>query len=232
MKRNQVTLAALIAALSFFAASSVGAISQSDILTIKRAVAAVPAAEVSAKAVQMVTQASETDREEVALTTIREVVVARPAAVVAVVAAISKAAPEVSVAVAAEAAKLSSGQATEIARAAATGAPAKSDQIAAAVAKVTPKAALKVTRAVASVVPDQTARVIETVVASVPAAKPQIAADAGLQRMSQRSAAGPAPTGIIITRGGTIRGTTPSGTPTDAGDPVEGADSQRLYGTP
>jgi len=228
MKRKQVTLAVLLAALSFFAAPSANAISQSQVLTIKKTVADVPAAELAARASDLVVQADKLEKEEVAVTTIREVASRRPATIVAVVGAISKKSPEMSVAVATEAAKLVAERATEIAKAAAAASPAQANQIAAAVAKVAPKSASKVTRAVAMVVPDQTPSIVQTVVASVPSAKNEIQKDPTITRLSQRMSNNSGGTGIITTRPGTIRGTaSPDQPPTDAGTPVQGADPNR-----
>jgi hypothetical protein len=233
MKRKHVTMAVLLAALSFVAAPSASAISRQDVQAIKEAVANVPAAEVAAKAAQIVRQANDADRQDVAVATVREVVTQRPATVLAVVAAVSKAAPSASAAVAAEAARIVTDKAPEIAQVAATNAPAQADQIAAAVAKVAPKSATDVTRSVASVVPDQTAKVVEKVVASVPAAQAGINQDATLTRLSQSSAANPGGTGIITTRPGTISGTPPPNTPpTGTGAPTSGSDPRRQYATP
>src|SRR5690349_12325335 len=111
MKRNQVTLAVLLAALSFVAAPSASALSHSQVVAIKKVVADIPPAEMAAKAAALVSQSAKADRKEVALVTVREIAAKRPATVVAVVAAIAKAAPEVSAVVAAEAAKLAPEQA-------------------------------------------------------------------------------------------------------------------------
>lgn len=233
MKRNQVTLAVLLAALSFFAAPSANAISRSDIVAIKKAVADVPAAEMAATAAQLVSQATAADRQQVAVTAVREIASKRPAVLVAVVAAIAKVAPDVSVAVATEAAKLVGKQAAEIAKAAATGAPEQADKIAAAVAKVSPKAATTVAREVALVAPEQTTRIVEHVLASVPAAQTAISADATITRLSQRSAGTQGPTGNITTRPGTISGApAPVVPPSSVGAPTAGSDPQRRYGSP
>jgi hypothetical protein len=228
MKRNQVTLAVLLAALSFVAAPSASAISLSQVQAIRKVVADVPPAEIAARAADLVSQAPKADRKDVALTAIREVVNKRPATVVAVVAAIAKAAPEVSVAVAAEAARLATDQAAAIAKAAASGAPAQAEQIAVAVAKAVPGSATQVTRSVALVVPDQVGGISEAVVKSVPTAANEITTDPTIQRLSRRSASTPVGTGIITTRAGTIRGTTPNVPPTEE-QPVSGIDYARPH---
>jgi hypothetical protein len=230
MKRNQVTLAVLLAALSFFAAPSASAMPESQALAIKKIVADVPAAELAAKAANLVVQADKTDRQEVAVTTVREIAAKRPATIVAVVGAISKAAPDLSPVVAAEAAKLVAERAPEIAKAATAGAPAEADQIAAAVAKVTPKSAAKVAGAVVTVVPDQSTKVVDAVLNLVPSARDDLST---ISRMSQRSASGSGGNGTIITLPGTISGKpAPNVPPVDAGTPTAGADSARKYGSP
>jgi len=229
MKRNQVTLAVLLAALSCFAAPSAKAISQYEVRAIKKAVANVPTAEVAAKAAQIVVQANASEKRDVAVVTVREIVSNKPSTVLAVVAAVSKAAPEVSPAVAAEAARICSEQSPEIARAAATSAPGQADEIAAAVAKVTPNSATTVTRTVAFVVPDQSAKVVETVSKAVPTAAQEIKTDATitqLTRSTQRSANNSQGSGVITTIPGTIRGgQIPNTPPTPVGQPIP-------YGSP
>jgi len=221
MKRNHVTLAVLLAALSFFAAPSASAITQSQVQAIKKAVANVPAAEIAAKSAQIVRQSNDTDRKDTALATVREVISKRPATVLAVVAAISKAAPELSAAVAAEAAQICGDQAAEIARVATTSAPGQAEQIAAAVAKASPKAATSVARTVASLVPSQVSKISDAVVSVVPAAGPEIKADATLTRLSQDSASQSQGSGIITSRPGSIRGgPTPNTPPTPVGEPT------------
>jgi hypothetical protein len=232
MKRNKVTLAVLLAALSFFAAPSASALSQSDVLAIKKAVADVPAAELAAKAAQLVSQAIKAEQQDVALTAVREVASKRPTVVVATVAAIAKVAPDLSAAVAGEAAQLATNQASEIAKAAVGSAPAHSQEIAAAVAKAAPKSATKVTRTVVTLVPDQTMKVVEKVLASVPSAQSEIVNDVVITRLTQRSALENGTNGIITTRGGTIRGTAaPDVPPISVGTATEGSDPRRSYGS-
>jgi hypothetical protein len=227
MKRNQVTLAILLAALSFVAAPSASAISVSQVQAIRKVVADVPPTEIAARAADLVSQAPKADRKDIALTAIREVVNKRPATVVAVVVAISKAAPEVSAVVAAEAARLATDQAAAIAKAAASGAPAQAEQIAVAVAKAVPGSATQVTRSVAMVVPDQVASISEAVVKSVPTAANEITTDPTIQRLSRRSSFTPSEGGIITTRAGTIRGGTTQNQPPTSENPIPGVDYAR-----
>jgi hypothetical protein len=232
MKRNQVTLAVLLAALSFVAAPSASAISTTQVQAIKRVVADVSPAEIAARAANLVSQAPKADRKDVAVTTVREVVSKRPATIVAVVAAIAKVAPEISAKVAGEAATLATDQAAAIAKAAASSAPAQADQIALAVAKAVPSSAAKVARAVALVVPDQTVAVSETISKAMPSVASEIASDSTIQRLSQRSASGPGVSGLITTYGGTISGHAIPNVPPTAETAAAGFDNQRLYGSP
>ncbi|MFO1498291.1 MAG: hypothetical protein U1G07_07865 [Verrucomicrobiota bacterium] len=232
MKRKQVTLAVLLAALSLVAAPSARALTQADNLAIKTAVAKAPAAELAAHAAQIVAQANKEDRKDAALVTVREIVSKRPAVLLAAVAAMTKAAPDLGADIASEAAKLSPDQATDIAKAAATSAPSRADQIAAAVAKVTPKSASRIAQAVATVVPSQTANIVEMVLNAVPSASTEVSANSFLTRSSQRSASSPGTGGTITTRPGTIAGTPPPGTPpSEVGAPTTGSDPRRQYGS-
>jgi hypothetical protein len=234
MKRNQVTLAVLLAGLSFLAAPSVSALPQSQAQAIKRIVADVPAAELAAKAADLVTQASKVEQQEVAIATVREVASKRPATILAVVGAIAKSVPELSPVVAAEAAKLVGEKSTEIAKVAASAAPAQADRIAAAVAAVAPKSAAKVARSVVLVVPDQTSRIVESVVKVVPASKTDIQKDVTITRLTDRMGSSSGNSGVIVTLPGSISGApVPTVPPTDAGTPTAGADPGRKpYGSP
>jgi hypothetical protein len=223
MKPNQILSAVVLAALCATAPTTY-ALSHSQTVAIKQSVATAPVAELPARAAQIVTDAKDTEKEEVALLTVKEAIARRPATAAAIVAAISKAAPEVTVAVASEAARLSGEQAPEIARAAATAVPAQAHKIAAAVAQAAPKSALKVTRVVAWTVPEQTVGIVENVVSTVPQAKSQIEQDqtiASLVRSSQSSASESGGSGVITTRPGTIFGLpSPNVPPIPVGPPT------------
>lgn len=237
MKRNQVTLAVLLAALSFFAApSGNAALPQSQISAIKKIVADVPAAELAMRASEMLSQANTLEKADVASTTIREVASRRPATILVVVGAMAKAAPELSPMIASEASRLVAEKAAEIAKVAAAAVPQQAGQIAAAVAKVAPKSATKVARAVAVTVPDQAPNIVNLVSRSVPASQPSLVQDSTLgklTRMSEGAASSSGNQGVITTLPGTISGQPiPQQPPQDAGTPTAGADPQRKYGSP
>lgn len=233
MKRYKVTLAALLAALSFFAAPFAQAVSTSQILAIKKTIGDVPAVELAAKSAALVRQADAADRQEVAVLAVREVANQRPAAIIAVVGSLAKTAPDLSALIASEAAKLVAERATEIAKAAAAGAPAQAEKIAAAVAKVAPRSASRVAHAVVLVAPDQSSRIVEGVIASVPSSKTEISRDTTITRITERMAAGGGDGGTFTTRPGTISGqSAPNVPPTQESNPVAGADPQRQYGSP
>jgi hypothetical protein len=231
MKRNNVSLAVLLAALSCFGASSANALPQSQLVSIKQAVANAPVAELAAQAAQLVTQATKADREEVAVVVVREVVSRKPATAAAVVGAVSKVAPELSATVAAEAAKLSESQAPEIARAATTAAPAHAEKIAAAVAKVAPASSLKIARRAVATTPEQASKIVEAIIAAVPSSRASIASDTAitaLARVSQSSASETGGSGVISSRPGTISGLpAPNLPPESVGPPVPGEDYAR-----
>lgn len=235
MKRNHATLAALLAALSFFAAPSASAVSESQVVVIKKAVTESPAAEVAARAADLVIRADKADREEVGLLAVREAASKRPATIIAVVGAMAKVAPDLSPVFAAEASKLVAERSSEIAKAAAAGAPGHALQIASAVAKVAPKNASKVTRAVVTVAPEQSIKIVEAVVASVPSAKVEIQNDSTITRITrrmsnERMAGGNGDEGNFTTRPGTIRGVPPPNSPPNpTSTPVVGADPERQY---
>jgi len=227
MKRKHVFLAALVAALSFLAAPSVTALPQTQVAAIQKALVMAPAAEIGAKAAELVRQAGKTDREEVALTAVREIVSKRPATVVAVVGSISKIAPEVSAAVAAEASKLAPNQALDIAKAAAANAPAQADSIAAAVAKVAPNSIASSTRD-AAIVPEQSKQVVENVRANI---NPDATS---MARSTQQSSSTNAPSGVIFNKPGTISGRPVPSIIIQLTNPTQGADASRpvVYGQP
>jgi hypothetical protein len=230
MKRNQVTLAVLLAALSFFAAPSASALPESQVAAIKKTVADTPAAELAAAAADIVAHAAQIDKQEVAVTTVREIASQRAATVIASVGAIAKASHEVSVTVAAEAAKLVAERSAEIAKAAAAADPAHADQIAAAVAKVSPRSAAKVAHAVVTVVPELTPRIIDSVINTVPTARTPIQQDTTITRISDKLASQSGNNGVIFTLPGTISGQPiPDQAPTDAGTPTAGADPNRYH---
>lgn len=141
-------MTACCVAAATLAAPSVQALTSIHIQEIKKAVLGVPVPEMPAKAAELVASAQKKDRQAVAVTAVRAVVVKHKAAAPLVISAVSRVAPEVAPAVAVAASELVADQAPAIARAAATSAPAQ---------------AAKVSEAVAAAVPAQAATVIASV---------------------------------------------------------------------
>lgn len=132
-------LTALIAGIFTLSAASVNALTEAQTAMVKKAFDNIPAAELSAKAAQMVAQTAARDKEEVAVTITQTILKKHPAVAVSLVSAISKVAPEVASTVAATAAKIVNAYAEAIAVAAAKAAPQFSEEIAQAVITAAPK---------------------------------------------------------------------------------------------
>jgi hypothetical protein len=209
MKRKTLFVAALLAALATFGVSSAQALSASRAAAIKKAVANVPAAELAATAASIVATADATEREEVAVETLRVIVSKKPSLAPSVVGAIAKIFPESSATIAAEATVLSNEQASEIVKAATSAAPRHANKIAGAVAKVSPKSATKVTRTAVSLVPSAANQIVENVVTTVPSFRQELQKDPTLRRFSRSSAAEGQTQGSISSNPGTIRGIIP-----------------------
>src|SRR5437763_8245164 len=129
MKTNKlVTTAAIIAGMAMIAPSTF-AITAAQAKAVKKAVTSVPVAEMPAKAVELVQQASKEDREGVAVTAVRAGIYKSRASARLMVSAVVKAAPEVAGAVTMAASELESGQAGAIAGAAISSAPASKNEI-------------------------------------------------------------------------------------------------------
>jgi hypothetical protein len=100
---------------------------------LRRAVTSVPVAEMPAKAAELVQQAKDSDRKEVAVTVVRAAVSKRRASGPVVVAAISKVAPELAGIAAKAASQIVTDQTSNIAQAAIAAAPEQSEEILATV---------------------------------------------------------------------------------------------------
>ena len=136
MKRTFTTAALLIAlAISITSAS---ALTSNQVQEIKKQVLSVPVPEMPAKAAEVVSSAKAKDRQAVAVTAVRAVVMKHRAAAPLVISAISKAAPELAPVVAGVAAELVVDQSTAIVAAAAAAAPAQATEIRQAVPAATP----------------------------------------------------------------------------------------------
>jgi hypothetical protein len=100
---------------------------------LRKAVTSVPVPEMPAKAAELVQQAKDSDRKEVAVTVVRAAVSKRRASGPVVVAAISKVAPELAGIAAKAASQIVTDQTSNIAQAAIAAAPEQSEEILATV---------------------------------------------------------------------------------------------------
>jgi len=210
MKKLTV-LAALVAAVMISGVATASTASETRTAAVK-AVNKAPAAEVPAKAAQVVTQVSKADQSSVAVAVVKAVAEKYPKALVATVASIAKAAPKAASAAATAAALASPEQAEAIAKAAAQAAPAEADSIAVEMAKAIPGSS-------------------EGIYAAVVKAVPQAQAKLEARRISvSNSATSAAAAGNVVSKHGTINGATVSA-PTANSSATPGYDPNR-YSSP
>jgi hypothetical protein len=131
----------------------------------------VPAAEVPAKAADIVLQAEASGRDAVAVNVVKAALKKNPTMATAVVGAICRKSPETAPTVAATAAGVQPKQAKLIAQAAAAAAPAQAGEIVKAVCKVAPRAYREIALAVAQVAPKAAKEILTGLSEALPALK-------------------------------------------------------------
>jgi len=137
MKINKLmTTAAIFVAAATFTVTSSQALTSIQVQEVKKAVLGVPVPEMPAKAADLVTKAEKKDRQAVAVTAVKAVVMKYRATAPVVIAAVSKAAPDLASVVAVAAAEIATEQATLIARAATVSAPTHAREISSAMSGV------------------------------------------------------------------------------------------------
>jgi hypothetical protein len=205
MKMTKLTTtAALFVAIATFTVTSSKALTSIQVQDIKETVLGVPVPEMPAKAAELVKRAEKKDRQAVAVTAVRAVVMKHRAAAPLVISAVSKAAPDLAPAIAVAALEISSEQAPAIARAAAASAPQQAFQINTAVAKAVPAQATSVAASINQVTTRGSAA--------------EAVAGGGTVTLSNRP--------INQSEGGAGNGQFPIGEPSKASNPVV------LYNTP
>ena len=135
---------------------------------------AVPAAELPAKAADLVSQAKPRDRQTTTIEVVKAAVGINPAAAPAVVGAIARAVPDMAAIAAGTAAAEQPKQANAIAKAAAAAAPAKAGKIVTAVCRAVPNEYRSIAVTVSQVTPSAGNEIVRGVAAAVPTLKPQI----------------------------------------------------------
>lgn len=136
--------------------------------------AAVPVAELPAKAADLVAQSKPRARQATTIKVVKAAVAINPAAAPAIVGAIARAVPDMASVAAGTAATEQPKQASAIAKAAAAAAPDKAGAIVTAVCRAVPNAYQAIAVAVAEVVPGAGEEIVKAVAAALPQLKPSI----------------------------------------------------------
>ncbi len=141
---------------------------------INEALTAVPAAELPAKAADLVLHTKSRDRQATTINVVKAALGINPAAAPAIVGAIARAVPDMAPVAAGTAAAEQPKQASAIAKAAAAAAPAKAGKIVTAVCRAVPNEYRNVAVAVSQVVPAAGKEIVNAVAAALPDLKPSI----------------------------------------------------------
>jgi hypothetical protein len=136
--------------------------------------AAAPAAELPAKAADLVAQAKSRDRQTTTINVVKSAVGINPAADPAIVGAIARAVPDMAAVAAGAAAVEQPKQAAAIAKAAAAAAPSKAGKIVVAVCRAVPNQYRNIAVAVSEAVPGSGKEIVKAVGAALPELKPGI----------------------------------------------------------
>ncbi len=135
---------------------------------------AVPAAELPAKAADLVLHAKSRDRQAATINVVKGAVGINPAAAPAIVGAIARAVPDMASVAAGAAAAEQPKQASAIAKAAAAAAPSKAGKIVTAVCRAVPNEYRNIAAAVSQVVPAAGKEILNAVAAALPDLKPGV----------------------------------------------------------
>jgi len=136
--------------------------------------AAVPSAELPAKAAGLVSHARARDWHTTTVSVVNSAVGINPVAAPAIVGVIARAVPNMASVAAGAAAELQPKQAAAIAKAAAAAAPSKAGKIVTAVCRAVPNEYRNIAAAVAQVVPGAEREIVRAVAAALPGLKPAI----------------------------------------------------------
>jgi len=140
----------------------------------RMALAAVPMAELPAKAADLVLRAKPADRKATTLDVVKSALGINPTAATSIVGAIAHAVPDMAAVAAAAAAVEQPRQASAIAKAAAAAAPAQASAIVAAVCRVAPAYYPNVAVAVSQVAPEANREIVQAVGAAQPTLQPAL----------------------------------------------------------
>ena len=168
------TIASIALSVVFLAAGNSFGKDATKANPFNEALTAVPAAELPAKAADLVLHAKSRDRQTTTINVVKGAVGINPAAAPAIVGAIAKTVPDMASVAAGTAAAEQPKQASAIAKAAAAAAPSKAGKIVAAVCRAVPNEYRNVAVAVAQVVPGAGKEIVDAVASALPDLKPGI----------------------------------------------------------
>ena len=141
---------------------------------VQQSLMAVPAAEMPAKAAELVKSARARDRGVVTVNVVTAAAAINPACSPTVVSAIAKSVPDMAAIAAGTAAELLPKQAGDIARAAASAAPSKAGKIVEAVCRATPQDYKKIALAAAQAAPSAGKEILQALETAIPGLKTSI----------------------------------------------------------
>jgi Meckel syndrome type 1 protein len=167
-------IASILLSVAFLATGSSFGKDAPQANSFNEALAAVPSAEMPAKAADLVKKAPARDWHATTVSVVNSAVGMNPAAAPAIVGAIARAVPDMASVAAGAAAALLPKQAAAIAKAAAAAAPSKAGKIVTAVCRAVPNEYRNIAAAVAQVVPDAGKEIVNAVAAALPGLKPAI----------------------------------------------------------
>jgi hypothetical protein len=173
-KELMKAIAAMLLSVAFLAAGSSFGKDVPKANPFNEVLAAVPAAELPAKAADLVSHSRARDRQATTVNVVNSSVAMNPAAAPAIVGAIARAVPDMASVAAGAAATLQPKQAAALAKAAAAAAPSKAGKIVTAVCRAVPNEYRNIAVAVAQVVPGAGKEIVNAVGTALPGLKPAI----------------------------------------------------------
>ena len=153
-----------------------GAFSSLDAASLKKTLSSVPAAELPAKAAQLIADTKTRDQKPTTINVVKTALGINPAAAPAIVGAIARAVGPMASVAAGTAAEEQPKQACAIAKAAAAAAPSEAGQIVLAVCRAAPSEYRCIAVAVSEVAPDANKEILEAVAIALPELGPEIGA--------------------------------------------------------
>ena len=164
----------IVLAVAFLAAGNSFGTDASQANPFNEVLAAVPSAELPAKAADLVLHARSRERQATTVKVVKSAVGINPAAAPAIVGTIARAVPDVASVAAAAAAAQQPKQAGAIAKAAAAAAPSKASKIVAAVCRAVPNEYRNIAVAVSQAVPGVWKAIVNAVATALPVLEPGI----------------------------------------------------------